>query len=29
MLETGNLSGKCADIDALFVGLCRSAREIV
>ena len=22
MLETGNLSGKCADINALFVGLC-------
>lgn len=26
MLETGNLSGKCADINALFVGLCRAAR---
>jgi transglutaminase-like putative cysteine protease len=25
MLETGNLSGKCADLNALFVGLCRSA----
>jgi transglutaminase-like putative cysteine protease len=25
MLETGNLSGKCADINALFVGLCRAA----
>ncbi|MFM7025512.1 MAG: transglutaminase-like domain-containing protein [Limnohabitans sp.] len=25
MLETGNLGGKCADINALFVGLCRSA----
>ena len=25
MLETGNLSGKCGDINALFVGLCRSA----
>ena len=24
MLETGNLGGKCADISALFVGLCRS-----
>jgi transglutaminase-like putative cysteine protease len=24
MLETGNLGGKCADINALFVGLCRS-----
>ena len=24
MLETGNLSGKCADINALFVGLARS-----
>ena len=24
MLETGNLSGKCADLNALFVGLCRS-----
>ncbi len=32
MLETGNLSGKCADINALFIGLCRAvdvpAREI-
>jgi transglutaminase-like putative cysteine protease len=32
MLETGNLSGKCADINALFVGLCRAcgipARDI-
>lgn len=32
MLETGNLGGKCADINALFVGLCRSlgvpARDI-
>ena len=25
MLETGNMSGKCADINALFVGLCRAA----
>jgi transglutaminase-like putative cysteine protease len=25
MLETGNLSGKCADINSLFVGLCRAA----
>jgi transglutaminase-like putative cysteine protease len=25
MLETGNLSGKCADINTLFVGLCRAA----
>jgi transglutaminase-like putative cysteine protease len=25
MLESGNLSGKCADLNALFVGLCRSA----
>ena len=25
MLETGNLGGKCGDINALFVGLCRSA----
>jgi transglutaminase-like putative cysteine protease len=24
MLQTGNLGGKCADINALFVGLCRS-----
>lgn len=24
MLETGNLGGKCADLNALFVGLCRS-----
>ncbi len=24
MLETGDLGGKCADINALFVGLCRS-----
>ncbi|MDB5875541.1 MAG: transglutaminase [Ramlibacter sp.] len=32
MLETGNLGGKCADLNALFVGLCRSvgvpARDI-
>jgi transglutaminase-like putative cysteine protease len=32
MLETGNLGGKCADINALFVGLCRAcgvpARDI-
>lgn len=32
MLETGNLAGKCADLNALFVGLCRSvgvpARDI-
>lgn len=25
MLETGNLGGKCGDINALFVGLCRAA----
>ncbi len=25
MLETGNLWGKCADLNALFVGLCRAA----
>mgnify|MGYP003372819717 CR=1 FL=1 len=25
MLETGNLSGKCADVNALFVGLCRAS----
>jgi transglutaminase-like putative cysteine protease len=25
MLETGSMGGKCADINALFVGLCRSA----
>ncbi|GAB3774565.1 transglutaminase family protein [Ramlibacter monticola] len=25
MLESGSLSGKCADINALFVGLCRAA----
>jgi transglutaminase-like putative cysteine protease len=25
MLESGNLSGKCADLNALFVGLCRAA----
>ena len=24
MLESGNLSGKCADLNALFVGLCRT-----
>jgi transglutaminase-like putative cysteine protease len=24
MLETGSLGGKCADLNALFVGLCRS-----
>ncbi len=24
MLETGNLGGKCADLNALFVGMCRS-----
>ena len=24
MLESGNLSGKCADLNALFVGLARS-----
>jgi transglutaminase-like putative cysteine protease len=24
MLETGNLGGKCADLNAVFVGLCRS-----
>jgi transglutaminase-like putative cysteine protease len=24
MLETGNLGGKCGDINALFVGLCRA-----
>ncbi|NRF70296.1 transglutaminase domain-containing protein [Aquincola sp. S2] len=32
MLETGNLGGKCADLNAVFVGLCRSvgvpARDI-
>ena len=32
MLETGNMGGKCADLNALFVGLCRSvgvpARDI-
>jgi len=32
MLETGDLSGKCADLNALFVGLCRAsgvpAREL-
>ena len=32
MLETGNLRGKCADINTLFVGMCRSlgipARDI-
>ncbi|MCK7496921.1 MAG: transglutaminase-like domain-containing protein [Comamonadaceae bacterium] len=26
MLETKNLSGKCADLNALFVGLARAAR---
>ena len=25
MLETGNLGGKCADLNALFVGLARAA----
>lgn len=25
MLETGNLGGKCGDINGLFVGLCRAA----
>lgn len=25
MLETGSLAGKCADLNALFVGLCRAA----
>jgi transglutaminase-like putative cysteine protease len=25
MLETGNLGGKCADINGLFVGLCRAS----
>jgi transglutaminase-like putative cysteine protease len=24
MLETGNLGGKCADLNALFVGMCRA-----
>jgi transglutaminase-like putative cysteine protease len=24
MLETGNLGGKCADLNAMFVGLCRA-----
>jgi transglutaminase-like putative cysteine protease len=24
LLETGNLGGKCADLNALFVGMCRS-----
>ena len=32
MLESGNLGGKCADLNALFVGLCRAvgvpARDI-
>jgi transglutaminase-like putative cysteine protease len=32
LLETGNLGGKCADLNALFVGLCRAvglpARDI-
>jgi len=32
MLESGNLGGKCADLNAIFVGLCRSvgipARDI-
>jgi len=26
MLETGNLGGKCGDINAVFVGLCRAVR---
>lgn len=26
MLETGNLGGKCADINAVFVGLCRAVK---
>ena len=26
MLETGNLGGKCADINALFVGMCRALK---
>jgi transglutaminase-like putative cysteine protease len=26
LLESGSLGGKCADLNALFVGLCRSAR---
>ncbi len=25
LLETGNLGGKCADLNALFVGLCRAS----
>jgi transglutaminase-like putative cysteine protease len=25
LLETGNLGGKCADLNAIFVGLCRAA----
>src|SRR5262249_45227546 len=25
MLESGNLGGKCADLNTLFVGLCRAA----
>jgi len=25
MLETGNMGGKCADLNALFVGLCRAS----
>lgn len=25
MLESGNLGGKCADLNAIFVGLCRSS----
>ena len=24
MLETNNLGGKCADLNAMFVGLCRA-----
>ena len=26
MLETGNMGGKCADLNALFVGLCRASK---
>ena len=26
MLESGNLGGKCADLNALFVGLCRASK---
>lgn len=29
MLETGNLGGKCADLNALFVGMARSASSCI